>query len=141
LLHVDAEGRSQSMPEMVRAIADPQEFQAAATAGMRLTEVLDLLWMVEGSLELREVQELAARLWGAVIPEIEPRFTSYSAAGLTRYRAALAIEFEGTAAVGGILAEWTGRPAGVDAAHLRIFLEAWTSAQARQGGRTPHAQA
>jgi hypothetical protein len=52
-----------------------------------------------------------------------------------RYRSALQLQGGGLSARfthGGVLAEWPGRPQGVDAAHLRIFLEPWATVQSGQ---------
>ena len=95
--------------------------------GVRLSDVLDLTWMVAGPLELRSVQELLERLSAAVLPETPIRFASHDE---PRYRSALQLQLAGEstpAANGGVLAEWAGRPQGVEAALVRIFLEPWAT--------------
>jgi hypothetical protein len=84
---------------------------------------------VSGPLELRSVQELLERLSAAVLPGTSTRFTNYDE---PRYRSALQLQLADLsvpAAVGGVLAEWPGGPPGVEAAHLRVFLEPWATVQ------------
>ena len=90
-------------------------------------DVLDLTWMAAGPLELRTVQELLEGLSAEVLPGTPLRFANYDE---PRYRSALQLQLgsvSAPAANGGVLAEWPGRPRGVGAAHLRIFLEAWAT--------------
>ena len=71
-------------------------------------------------------------LSSAVLPGENVRFSIYDE---PRYRSALQLHVGGRAAPlahGGVLAEWPGRPHGVDAAHLRIFLEPWATVQSGQ---------
>ncbi len=99
---------------------------------MRISDVLDLTWMAAGSLELRSVQEVLKRLSSAVLPGVQVRFSTYDE---PRYRSALQLhvgDVSARAALGGVLVEWPGRPPGADAAHLRIFLEPWATAQSGQ---------
>src|SRR5439155_18438628 len=103
-----------------------------AMKNTRMSDVLDLMWMVAGRLELRSVQEMLERLSTAVLPGVEIRFSTYDE---PRYRSALQLQVgdvSAPAAYGGVLAEWSGRPQGVDAAHLRIFLEPWATVQSGQ---------
>jgi hypothetical protein len=93
---------------------------------MGTTDVLDLTWMVSGTLELRSVQSLVHELCAAVLPHTLVRFSAWDE---PRYRTALKLhlgDVRAPAATGGVLAEWPGRPPGVDAAHVRLFLESWT---------------
>lgn len=104
---------------------------AGAPGEVRVSEVLDLTWMVAGPLEMRAVQEAVERLRSEILPEARACFTSH---GEPRYRAGFRLDLAGVAdraAVGGVLAEWPGRPSGVEAAHVRIFLESWASARTK----------
>jgi hypothetical protein len=96
---------------------------------VRLSDVLDLTWMIAGSLELRSVQETLERLTSAVLPEARVRFSNFDE---PRYRSALQLHIGGVsrrAASGGVLAQWPGRPRDLGAAHVRIFLEPWAAVQ------------
>jgi hypothetical protein len=98
----------------------------------RISDALDLTWMIAGPLELRSVQEMLERLCSVVLPGARVRFSTYDE---PRYRSALELQVgdvSARAASGGVLAEWPGRPQGVDAAHLRIFLEPWATVQSGQ---------
>lgn len=114
--------------QLLQDSADQQTFRAGMN-GARISDVLDLTWMVAGPLELRSVQELLERLSAAVLPGTPIRFGNYDE---PRYRSALRLQLSDVsapAANGGVLAEWPGRTQGVDAAHLRIFLEPWATVQ------------
>jgi RNA polymerase sigma factor (sigma-70 family) len=117
--------------QLLQDSADQQAFRDGMRGG-RLSDVLDLAWMVEGPLELRSVQELLERLTAAVVPGAPLRFAHCDE---PRYRSALRLEFgdaPAPAAVGGVLAGWPGRPAGVDGAHVRLFLEPWATVRSGQ---------
>jgi RNA polymerase sigma-70 factor (ECF subfamily) len=108
--------------QLLQDSADHQAFRAGMN-GVRLSDVLDLTWMVEGPLELRSVQELLERLIADVLPGTPGRFSHYDE---PRYRSALQLQVgdvSAPAAHGGVLAEWAGHPSGVTAAHVRIFLK------------------
>jgi hypothetical protein len=126
------EGRpAQTVYELFKSSPDEQTFTKAAR-DFRVSDVLDLIWMTAGPLELRSVQALLERLTSAVLPGTQVRFASYDE---PRYRSALQLyvgEVSARAAYGGVLAEWPGRPTGVDAAHLRIFLEPWATVESGQ---------
>ena len=142
-----AEGRPGAFVRATRALLFPGEHgavratyqllqdsvdQDAFRAGMmsaRISDALDLIWMVAGSLELRAVQELLERVSADVLPGAAVRFAPCDE---PRYRSALQLRLgdsPAAAAMGGVLAEWPGRPQSVDAAHLRIFLEPWAAAR------------
>lgn len=128
IVHLALDGQTESVHELMQRT--PQH--ASGSFRIRISEVLDLTWMVRGPLELRSVQETIERLTATVLPNSQARFSSYHE---PRYRAAFRLDFAGVrerAAVGGVLAEWPGRPNGVDAAYVRIFLEPWASAQTGQ---------
>jgi hypothetical protein len=114
----------QSMYELLQDSPDEQAFRAAGK-DIRFSDVLDLTWMVAGPLELRSVQDLLERLCTAALPEKDLRFAPHDE---PRYRAALQLH-AGKGPIrlahGGVLTVWPGRPPGVDAAHVRIFLEPW----------------
>src|SRR5262249_7803954 len=96
------------------------------------SDVLDLTWMVTGPLELRAVQEMLERLSSVIVPGVQIRFSIYEE---PRYRSALQLQVADVsfrAAHGGVLAEWPGRPEGVDAAHVRFFLEPLAMVQSGQ---------
>lgn len=121
-------GPVQSIYQLLQDSPDEQTFRAAKN-DMRISDVLDLTWMVAGPLELRSVQELLERLRSALLSREQVRFSPYDE---PRYRSALQLHVGGRSARfahGGVLAEWPGRPQGVDAAHLRIFLEPWATVQ------------
>ncbi|MFN0104922.1 MAG: RNA polymerase sigma factor [Bryobacteraceae bacterium] len=119
-------GGMQSVYEHLRDSPDERVFREAKD-GLRLSDVLDLTWMAVGALELRAVQELLERLTSAVLPGTQVRYSAYDE---PRYRSALTLQIgsvSARAASGGVLAEWPRRPNGVDAAHVRIFLEPWAT--------------
>jgi RNA polymerase sigma factor (sigma-70 family) len=122
LIRMTADGAAASVYEQIRMASRPEP------SDLRLSDVLDLMWMVQGSLELRDVQTLLARI-AAVLPQLQIRFSAYDE---PRYRVALQAhvgEVAARSAVGGVLAEWPGMPAEVNAAHIRIFLEPWAAAR------------
>ena len=126
-----ARGAEGTTYQLLKDSADSQTFRAGLQSA-RISDVVDLTWMVDGPLELRSVQELLERLTADVLPGTPVRFTSYDE---PRYRSALKLriaEMPAPAATGGVLAEWSGRPRGVDAAHLRIFLEPWATVTSGQ---------
>jgi hypothetical protein len=128
LVHLSENGRVESMYQLLQNSPDQQSFRAAMKHA-RISDVVDLIWMVAGPLELRSVQELLERLSATVLPGVQLRFSPYDE---PRYRSALQVHVAGISArfaSGGVLAEWPGRPQDVDAAHLRIFLEPWAAAQ------------
>ncbi|HEU0141305.1 MAG TPA: sigma-70 family RNA polymerase sigma factor [Bryobacteraceae bacterium] len=126
-----SEAGIQSVYEVLREDTDEPAFDRSQVV---MSEVLDLTWMVDGSLELHSVHQRIAQLISEVLDGAEPAFSSYYE---PRYRSAFQIHFAGVfarAAVGGVLAEWPGRPHGVDAAHVRIFLEPWALLRSGQHG-------
>jgi len=139
IVHLSGNGPVHSIYQVLQNSPDEGAFQVAMK-DTRISDVLDLTWMAAGSLELRSVQELLERLTAAVLPGAQFRFLTYDE---PRYRSALQLEVDGVsarAAHGGVLNMWPGRPAGVDAAHVRIFLEPWAavrSGQAVEFGRLP----
>ena len=117
-----------SMADRAETVHELLEQASGGRPRIRLSDVLDLTWMVREPLELRSVQEMMERLSAAVLPKMQPCFSSYRE---PRYRTAFQLNFEGIqdrAAVGGVLAEWPGRPIGMGVAFGRIFLEPWASA-------------
>lgn len=131
LVHVSENRPVQSVYQLLQGSPDEQTFRAAKN-DMRLSDVLDLTWMVAGPLELRSVQEMLERVSAGVLPGEQVRFSTYDE---PRYRSALQLHVGGLSprfAHGGVLTEWPGRPQGVDAAHLRIFLEPWATVQSGQ---------
>jgi hypothetical protein len=128
LLHLSENQPAQSIYQLLQDSPDERTFRAAKNE-MRISDALDLTWMVAGPLELRSVQETLERLSSAVLPGEQVRFSAYDE---PRYRSALQLHVGGLSARfahGGVLAEWPGRPHGVDAAHVRIFLEPWAAVQ------------
>ena len=121
----------QSIYELLQDSPDEATFRATRD-DMRMSDALDLTWMVSGSLELRSVQEKLEGLCAAALPRAQVRFSPYDE---PRYRSALQLHVDGLAARfahGGVLAEWPGRPPGVEAVHLRIFLEPWATVHSGQ---------
>ena len=128
LLLPSESGSVRTTYQLLQDSADQQTFRAGMKRAC-FSDVLDLTWMVAGSLELRSVQELLERVSAAVVPGVPIRFAHYDE---PRYRSALRLQLgdvSAPAATGGVLAEWPGRPPGVDAALLRIFLEPWATVQ------------
>ena len=125
------DGSVRTTYQLLQDSADSAAFRAGlATA--RMSDVLDFAWMAAEPIELRAVQELLERLTAAVLPGAAIRFVPYDE---PRYRAALRLHIEdhaSPACVGGVLAAWQGRPPGVDAAHVRFFLEPWATVQSGQ---------
>ena len=127
-LHLRDNEPGQSIYQLLQGSTDEQTFRTARK-DIRISDALDLTWMVAGSLELRSVQEMLERLSSAILPGAQVRFSTYDE---PRYRSALQLQIGDVsmrAAHGGVLADWPGRPQGVDAAHLRIFLEPWATVQ------------
>jgi hypothetical protein len=117
--------------ELLQDSADPHAFRAGMK-GVRIGDVIDLMWMVAAPLELRSVQELLERLTTALTLAAHARFVAYDE---PRYRAGLRLQLgdvPAPASTGGVLAQWAGRPAGVDAAHVRIYLEPWATLKSGQ---------
>lgn len=136
-----AEGNSGAFVRATRGLAHITTADRAATVHerlqqassdqpqIRISDVLDLTWMVQEPLELRSVQARIEKLSAAVLPKTKVCFSSYQE---PRYRTAFQLNFANVrdrAAVGGVLAEWPGYPTGVGVAYVRIFLEPWASAQ------------
>lgn len=93
--------------------------------GIVTIPVFDLTWMVEGTLELRSVQQQVEELIGTFPTKPDVRFTTYYE---PRYRASFQLHFgdaSARVAVGGVLNEWPGHPRGMTAAHVRLFVESW----------------
>ena len=131
LLVLNENGAVQSTYEHLQASPDQATF-GAAQQQMRMSDVVDLTWMAAGVVELRAVQELLESLLSSVLPSTPARFSGYDE---PRYRSALQLHLGNVAAraaAGGVLNEWAGRPAMVDAAHVRIFLEPWASVRSGQ---------
>lgn len=131
LVSCSTRGEEVTTYQLLKDSTDSQTFRAGVQ-NARISDVLDLTWMVAGPLELHSVQELLERLIAEVLPGTHVRFSSYDE---PRYRSALQLgiaEMPAPAATGGVLAEWSGRPRGGDAAHLRIFLEPWASVTSGQ---------
>jgi RNA polymerase sigma-70 factor (ECF subfamily) len=126
LLRLKENGSAQSSYQVLQDSGDQRAFRTGLKDS-RISDVLDLTWMVPGPIELRTVQEMLERLSAAVVPRSAVRFAHYDE---PRYRSALALHVGGIpapAAHGGVLAEWPGHPQGVAAAHVRIFLEPWAT--------------
>lgn len=126
LLFLDEHGSVRTSYQLLDASETRQAFRDGMS-GARVIDALELTWMVAGPLELRSVQELLERLGAAVLPDTPIRFAHYDE---PRYRSALQMQVGAVttpAAIGGVLTEWPGRPAGVDAAHVRIYLEPWAA--------------
>ena len=125
------DGSVRTTYELLQDSTDSAAFRAGlATA--RISDVLDFTWLVAEPIDLRSVQVLLEQLTATVLPEATTRIVHYDE---PRYRAALRLHIDevvSPAAVGGVLAAWQGRPPGVDAAHVRFFLEPWATVQSGQ---------
>jgi hypothetical protein len=131
ILHQSENGATESIYQLLQDSPDERDFRATRN-DMRISDALDLTWMVAGPLDLRSVQEMLERLVSTVLPGAPVRFSTYDE---PRYRSALQLQVgdvSARAAYGGVLAEWPGRSQELDAAHLRIFLEPWATVQAGQ---------
>ena len=117
--------------QLLQDSPDSAAFRAGLAAA-RVSDVLDFTWMVVDPIELRSVQEFLEQLTASVLPRAATRFVQYDE---PRYRSALRLHIAdevAPAAIGGVLAGWQGRPPGVDAAHVRFFLEPWATVQSGQ---------
>jgi len=117
--------------QLLQDSADQQVFRAGMKAA-RMSDVIDLTWIVPGPLELRSVQDRLERLIADVLPGAPIRIAQYDE---PRYRSALRLhvgDVPAPAATGGVLAEWPGLAADAGAAHLRLFLEPWASVRSGQ---------
>jgi hypothetical protein len=126
LLLTDDDGSVRTTYQLLQDSADQESFKAGLRKA-RLSDVLDFAWMAADPLELRSVEELLAGICMAVVPGAAVRFAPDDE---PRYRLALRLHLEDEvtpAAAGGVLAEWPGRPPGVDAGHVRFFLEPWAT--------------
>jgi hypothetical protein len=122
------DGSLRTTYEALQGSGDLQSFRAGMQRA-RTGDVMELAWMVAGSLELRAVQALLERVCAAVAPGVPSRFTHYDE---PRYRSALRLQLgenQVPAAIGGVLAGWPGQPPGTGVAHLRLFLEPWATAR------------
>ena len=131
LLLAGEEGSVRTSYQLLQDSSDAAAFRAGlATA--RISDVLDFTWMVSEPIELRAVQGLLERLAGTVLPGTPVRVVHYDE---PRYRAGLRLIVRdglSPAAIGGVLAGWQGRPPGVEAAHVRFFLEPWAAVRSGQ---------
>ncbi len=131
LLLTDEEGSVRTTYQLLQDSPDAESFRAGiATA--RISDVLDFAWLVAEPLELRSVQDLLEQLAMTVVPGVGMRVTHYDE---PRYRTALRLHLDpvvSPAAVSGVLAAWHGQPPGVNAAHVRFFLEPWATVQSGQ---------
>jgi RNA polymerase sigma factor (sigma-70 family) len=128
ILFPDGSERVQGVYELLQRSPDEQNLRAGMK-GARLSDTLDLTWMVAGPLELRSVQETLERMAAAVLPGVPVRFSPFDE---PRYRSALLLylgDHSMRAASGGVLAPWRGHPPDAAAAHVRIFLKPWAAAQ------------
>lgn len=131
LVRLSEGGRVQSLYEHIQNSPDEQSFRELKN-DMRLSDALDLTWMVAAPLELRSVQELLERLSSAVLPGAPVHFSAYDE---PRYRSALQLrvgDVSARAAYGGVLTTQPGCPHGITAAHLRLFLEPWAALHSGQ---------
>jgi hypothetical protein len=134
ILHTSENGPARSVYQHLQDSPDERSFRTGMN-NIRMSDVLDLTWMVTGPLELYSVQEMLERLCAAVLPGVTIRFSAYDE---PRYRSALQLhvgEVADRGAYGGVLAEWPGMAQGVGAAHVRLFLEPW--ATVRSDGEMP----
>ena len=134
LLLAAPDGNAGSVRTTYQLLQDSPDSAAfrAGLATARVSDVLDFTWIVAEPIELRSVQELLEGLTAAVLPGAATRFVQYHE---PRYRSALRLHIEqevSAAAIAGVLAGWQGRPPGVDAAHVRFFLEPWATVQSGQ---------
>ena len=131
LLLAGEDGSVRTTYQLLQDSTDSAAFRAGLETAL-VSDVLDFTWMVAEPMELRSVQELLEQLTATVLPGAAMRFVHYDE---PRYRAALRLHIGAEvspAAVGGVLAGWQGRPPGVDAAHVRFFLEPWATVQSGQ---------
>lgn len=131
LLLTDEEGSVRTTYQLLQDSPDAESFRAGIAAA-RISDVLDFAWLVAEPLELRSAQDLLEQLARTVVPGVGMRVTHYDE---PRYRTALRLyldPFVSPAAVSGVLAAWHGQPPGVNAAHLRFFLEPWATVQSGQ---------
>jgi RNA polymerase sigma factor (sigma-70 family) len=130
----DANAQTASAQTMFEHLRDSRDEHAFATlrSTARLSDVLDLTWMAPDTLELRSVQALLENVLESVAPDAQVSFSSYDE---PRYRSALQVRvtcYSTRVAVGGVLTRWPGFPDGVDAAHVRIFIEPLASVRSGQ---------
>ena len=98
----------------------------------RLSDMLVLMWMRSGTIELHAVEELLRRLSEVIAPQVEACFLAYEE---PRYRSALRMQLGNIpipAAIGGSLNSWPNMPKGISLARVQIFLESWATAQSGQ---------
>ncbi|MCC7340833.1 MAG: hypothetical protein IT170_07085 [Bryobacterales bacterium] len=127
VVRVLKDGTVHNMVELLRDCADEESFRAVKN-DIRLTHVLDLMWMVSGNLDLEAVQQRLSRIKEDAAPRKRLLLSPYPD---TRYTQAFQAHFDGIpmrAAVGGLFDHWPGRPKAVSVAHIRLFLDAWTVA-------------
>ena len=122
------------------AVVDPAGLLARSGSlttfakGMRpawLSDVIDVYWLDTRSIELSEVEGWIMSLANQIAPGAHGHCSAHSA---PRYKMALRLTLADDtrpAAIGGVLAGWPGKPEGIGAVHLRLYLEPW--AQIRSG--------
>lgn len=127
VVRVLKDGAVHNMVELLRDCPDEESFRAVRN-DIRLTHVLDLMWMVSGNLDLEAVQQRLSRIKEDAAPRKRLLLSPYPD---TRYIQSFQAHFDGIpmrAAIGGLFDHWPGRPKGVSVAHIRLFLDAWTQA-------------
>lgn len=132
LIRMNGSGGAETIYELLQASELDSMFQAGM-GEVRLSDVLDLYWMSAGAVELRSVQALVQHIASSVLPAVPIQFSSYDE---PRYRSALQFQLgclSVRAGCGGVLGRWPDCPGGVEAAHVRIFLEPWAALLSREG--------
>jgi hypothetical protein len=124
---LDEQGNLRQMAEALRDAISHEATGSRLDDHLRLSDVIDLLWMETRPLELREVENLLRELADRVVAGSAVRFSPYEG---PRYRAALCMHLGDCAnpvATGGVLRAWPGMVEGTGAAHVRMHLEVWAS--------------
>jgi RNA polymerase sigma factor (sigma-70 family) len=124
---LDEQGKLRPIAEALRDAISHETAASRLDDHLRLSDVIDLLWMETRPLELREVENLLRELAGKVVAGSAVRFSPYEG---PRYRAALCMHLGDCAnpvAAGGVLRAWPEMVEGTDAAEVHMHLEVWAS--------------
>ena len=122
------DGSLRTMNELSLKRDEPPSNEEIRKCG-RISDVVFLIWMEDNDIELKSVEKILKSLSEKIAPNKKYSFRYLDD---PHYRSGLHMEFEDIAvpaAIGGVCIAWPGIPDGVSVATVRLFLEAWATAQ------------
>ncbi len=128
----DDDGSACKPYELMQKKGSMEALKAQLQKGRRLSDTMQLLWKRQGSLELRETEELLRHLSKTIIPDSPVHLCPYEE---PCYRAALRMQLGDNpipAAIGGVLNDPPGSDDNAGVASVIIYLEPWASAKSGQ---------